>query len=84
MKGYSLHKNEAIAPFQRLQMDFGFVLVKQNEHNKLLRSRQGFGSYLLIVDEFTRYMWVFPTKSKSPPHDIIDKFLTQYKRSSGM
>ena len=53
MKGYSLHKNEATAPFQRLQMDFGFVLVKQDEHNKLLCSRQRFGSYVLIVDEFT-------------------------------
>ena len=85
MKGYSLHKNEATAPFQRLQMDFGFVQVKLDEHNnKLVRSRQGFGSYLLIVDEYTRFIWVFPTKSKSPPFDIIDQFLTQYKRSSGM
>ena len=80
-----MHKNEATAPFQRLQMDFGFVQVKNDEtSNKLLRSRQGFSSYLLIIDEYTRYMWAFPTKSKSPPSDIIDQFLIQYKRSSGL
>ena len=28
MQGYSLHKNEATAPFQRLHMDFGFVKSK--------------------------------------------------------
>ena len=66
-------------------MDFGFVQVKHDDNNnKLVRSRQGFGSYLLIIDEYTCYMWAFPTKSKSPPFEIIDQFLIQYKRSSGM
>ena len=29
MKGYSLHKNEATTPFQRIHMDFGFVKYKK-------------------------------------------------------
>jgi hypothetical protein len=31
-------------------------------------------SYLLVVDEASRYIWVFLTKSKEPPLDIIDTF----------
>ena len=85
MKGYSLHKNEATAPFQRVQMDFGFVKYKAKDGSgKLMRSRQGFGSYLLIVDEYTRYMWVFPTKSKEAPVQVVDQFLTMYKRNTGL
>ena len=85
LKGYSLHKNEAVSPFQRIQMDFGFVSYKSKDgKGTLLRSRQGFGSYLLIIDEYTRYIWVFPTKTKEPPIEVVDQFLMTYKLKEGM
>ena len=85
MKGYALHKDEAVAPFQKVQMDFGFVKYKAKEGSgELMRSRQGFGSYLLIVDEYTRYIWVFPTKSKQALVQVLDQFLTMFKRNTGL
>ena len=60
IKGYPLHKNEATAPFQRAQMDLGVFKYKAKDvSGKLMQSRQGFRYCLLIVDESTRYMWVF-------------------------
>ena len=85
LKGYSLHKNKAVSPFQRVQMDFGFVKYKSNDDTgKLLRSRQGFGSYLLVIDEYTRYIWIFPTKTKRPPIEVVDQFLMTYKPTEGL
>ena len=85
MKGYSLHKNEAQSPYRRVQMDFGFVKYKNNDTNgKLLLSQQGFGSYLLIIDEYTRYIWIFPTKTKEPPAEVVDQFMINYKLNDSM
>ena len=57
-------------------MDFGFV--KGNVDNRLVRSHDGYSSYILIVDHKTRYTWVFLTKNKRPPTLMITKFLTAY------
>ena len=57
-------------------MDFGFV--KGNVDNRLVRSHEGYSSYLLIVDHKTRYMWVFLTKNKKPPVKVITKFIKIY------
>jgi hypothetical protein len=43
--------------------------------DRVVASWDGYSSYLLIVDEASRYIWVFLTKSKEPPLDIIDTFL---------
>jgi hypothetical protein len=37
----------------------------------------------LIVDEASRFIWVFLTKSKDPPIDIIDKFLQRFGHADG-
>jgi hypothetical protein len=67
---------------QRFYMDFGFMHAstldyshcdKTKDHVVLLYD--GFLSYLLIVDAASRYVWVFLTHSKSPPLDIVSKFL---------
>ena len=39
--------------------------------------------YLLIVDECEKIMWVFTTRGKTPPIDIVDDFLSKYGNSSG-
>ena len=42
---------------------------------EIIKGRQGFMCYLLIVDRSTWYMWVFPMRSKSVSPDLIQKFL---------
>jgi hypothetical protein len=46
-------------------------------------SYDGFTFYLLIVDEASRYVWVFLTNSKSPPLNIIDEFLKTHGLQDG-
>ena len=57
-------------------MDFGFVKGKVD--NRLVRSHDGYSSYVLIVDHKTRYTWVFLTKNKKPPTNMIKIFLNIY------
>ena len=66
-------------------MDIGFFRGPRNLQEvydrtadpqpKLIESRQGYVCYLLIVDRATRYIWVFPLRSKSINPDLIDLFL---------
>ena len=35
------------------------------------------------MDEASRFMWVFLTKSKDPPLDIIDSFLKKFGHADG-
>ena len=51
--------------------------------NRVVASYDGFSSYLLIVNEATRFIWVFLTKSKAPPLDILDTFLTRFGHENG-
>jgi hypothetical protein len=51
--------------------------------DRVVFSYDGFSSYLLIVDEASRYIWVFLTHSKSPPLDIISEFLQQHGHKEG-
>jgi hypothetical protein len=51
--------------------------------NRVVHSYDGYSSYLLIVDEASRHVWAFLTKSKAPPLDIIDAFLTRHGHSNG-
>ena len=46
-------------------------------------SFDGFNSHLLIVDEVSRFMWVFLTKSKEPPLDIARAFLARFGHDNG-
>ncbi len=43
----------------------------------------GYSSYLLVVDEASCFMWVFLTKSKDPPLDIINQFLWKIGHEGG-
>jgi hypothetical protein len=40
----------------------------------VVNSYDGYTSYLLVIDEASRYAWVFLTKSKDPPIDSICAF----------
>ena len=51
--------------------------------DRVVQSFDGFNSYLLIVDEVSRYLWVFLTKSKEPPIGEVTTFLAQFGNSEG-
>ncbi len=46
--------------------------------DRVIQSYDGFSSYLMIVDEASRFVWIFLTRSKEPPLDIISEFLRQH------
>ena len=64
---------------QQFHMDFGFVRGSKykavNEKGKIVTSKDGYNSYLIIVDAFTRYTWIFLSATKEPPLDIVRSFL---------
>ncbi len=49
----------------------------------VVKSYDGYTSYLLIVDEATRYVWVFLMVSKDPPLDIVHEFLHLHSHEEG-
>ena len=77
--------NIVVQPGQIFQIDIGFFRGPQNLQEvydraadpqpKLIESRQGFVCYLLILDRVTRYIWIFPLRSKSVSLALIDLFL---------
>ncbi len=46
--------------------------------DRVVYSWDGYYSYLLVVNEATQFIWVFLTKSKDPPLDIMDAFLKRF------
>lgn len=74
---------------RRYYMDFGFMLASTSHYDRpganserVVHSWDGYSS-LLIVDKATRYIWVFLTKSKSPPLEILNEFFTRYGHPHG-
>jgi hypothetical protein len=58
---------------RRFYLDFGFMRTSTSDfkrpnkaQDRVVLSYDGFLSYLLIVDEASRHVWVFLTKSKEP------------------
>lgn len=72
---------------QQFHMDFGFVrgtgFSTTDEKGKIVTSRDGYNSYLIIVDSFTRYTWTFLSASKEPPLEIVKSFLDRNGLKTG-
>ena len=71
-------------------MDFGFIQASTSDYSKpnpkrdrVVKSFDGYSSYLLIVDEALRYVWVFLCQSKEPPIDYASAFLKTHGLDSG-
>ena len=74
-------------------MDFGFISGPGNLEDminkgmkatpNLVTDRHGNTAFLLIICAATRYIWVFPVKSKHQPLTIIDKFLKKHGKAHG-
>jgi hypothetical protein len=66
-------------PGRRFHMDMGFVhgssYRTKDENGHLITSLDGYNSYLIIVDQASRYTWVFLSKYKVPQVKVIENFL---------
>jgi hypothetical protein len=79
---------EAFVPGTSFHMDSEFIRGPKNLqevlHNgatpkeTIIKSQDGFSSYLLIIDAATQYIWTFLLKGKDPPIAIIDQFLNKH------
>jgi hypothetical protein len=81
--------NDAYLPGVMFHMDMGFFQGPSNleevVHNganpsskTIIKSIEGNVCYLSIIDTATSMLWTFPLKSKHPPTELIEKFLSQY------
>ena len=75
---------------RRFYMDYGFMRSSTSDYSqpkkgvdRVVKSYDGFTSYLLIIDEASRYVWVFLTASKDPPLDIVSEFLHHHGHKEG-
>ncbi len=75
---------------RQFYMDFGFMRSSTSDYarpNKLtdrvVSSYDWYTSYHLVIDEASRYTWVFLTKSKDPPIDIVRAFLLLHGHMDG-
>ena len=71
-------------------MDFGFIRASATDlsrpkstDDRVVESFDGFNSYLLVVDEVSKYSWIFLTKSKEPPIDLTQFFMKEFANSDG-
>jgi hypothetical protein len=82
----TINQDPKILPGQHFLMDFGFVRGKEynikSEDGKTMTSIDGKNSYLSIIDKATRFMWVFPTSSKTPPIEIVKTVLNKFKSTN--
>ena len=67
----------------RFHMDFGFPRGSSykgfdSATGQTFTSIDGYKAYLLIIMYPQRRVWVFPTKNKQPPIDILRTFLRKY------
>jgi hypothetical protein len=69
----------------RFYMDVGFIRASSVNYLRpninrdcVINSYDGYSSYLLIVDDKSSMMWIFLTRSKSPPLDIVRLFLQTF------
>jgi hypothetical protein len=75
---------------QRFYMDFGFIRASaadlsrpKSTDDRVVESFDGFNSYLLVVDEVSKYSWIFLTKSKEPPIELTKIFMKEFAHDDG-
>jgi hypothetical protein len=66
-------------------MDFEFICSSTSDYsrpttstNRVIFSYDGYSSYLIVINEASRYIWIFLAASKEPPITIVWEFLTQH------
>ncbi len=69
-------------PGQQFHIDYGFMkgtgFGTQDKDGRTITSIDGYRSYCIIVDRKTRYTWIFLTRTKIPPLQIMATFLQKH------
>ena len=64
---------------QYLHMDYGFVRgsdwSRKENDGKLVTCIDKYRSYLLVIDRYSRYIWIYLTKSKHPQIEQVQELL---------
>jgi len=75
-------QDDSLLPGQTFQADMGFVrgtkYQQKGEDGQIITSMDGFNSYLLVIDRATRYTWIFLSRTKAPPVNLLKGFLTTH------
>jgi hypothetical protein len=79
-----------VKTWQCFYMDFGFMRASSSDYvgqdksrARVIKSWDGYFLYLLIVNEASRFLWVFLMKSKEPPLNIVETFLGHFGHADG-
>ena len=68
---------------QMFHMDFGFVrgtdFKENNKDGRIVTSRDGYNSYLIIIDRYSSYTWIMLSASKDPPIEFVKSFLETHR-----
>lgn len=82
--------NKASIRGQRFYMDFGFIRASNDDYSRpnikkdrVVESFDGYNSYLLIVDEVSKYSWIFLTMTKEPPIELSKHFMKEFGNEDG-
>lgn len=62
-------------PYERLQMDI-------TELKKLSRSNKGIKYFFIIIDHYSKYVWLYPMKKKSETYNNIKQFIDNHKNKN--
>ena len=72
-------------------MDFGFMQSSSEDYkrsnkatDRVVMSYDGYSSHLVIVDGASCRVWVFLTKTKEPPIDILRAFMSKFGLAKGL
>ena len=72
-------------------MDFAFMQSSAEDYrrpnkdtDRIITLYDGYSLHLVIVDGASRRVWVFLTKTKDPPIDILRAFMTRFASNTGL
>jgi hypothetical protein len=68
---------------KQLKQKYGNMTIASLKHKPIIKSREGYVAYLLIVDGSAHTIWAYPTKTKEPPIETVDLFLQQFGLKDG-
>ena len=75
----------------QLYMDFAFMRSSTEDYrrpnkdtDRVITSYDGYSLHLVIVDGASRRVWVFLTKTKDPPIEILRAFMTRFASHTGL
>jgi hypothetical protein len=82
--------NKLVHPGHWYFCDFGFIRSSTSNYShpnpttdRIVHLVDGFNCYLLVVDEFLHYAWVFVCASKEPPIEEMSAFLWVFSLADG-